>query len=143
MGWWIKCDSRCAAEGAWAHQIEDLLRNHRRDDGRFVCSCGSTGRIEKEYALKGKGEDDLWRPHLIGAIQPKWLREDRCSPYQPFLFITRDSHSGELGVWCRYYKRLANGKLKFGDGPGGGPAFSFSDLAYFSDFLREAYTSDS
>ncbi len=31
-------------------------------------------------------------------------------------------------MWCRYYKALENGKLKFGDGPGAGPASTIGDL---------------
>lgn len=128
MGWWIECENNCVAEGAWANQIKDLLRLHRREDGRFVCQCGALGRINKEYKVKGKGEVDPWRPELIGAVQPDWTEDDPDGTYQPFLFVTREHESKEIGVWCRYYKRLQNGNLKFGDGPGGGPVFGIDDL---------------
>ena len=104
------------------------MREHRRDDGRFVCKCGAPGHVKKEYQLKGRGEVGPWQPELIGAVQPDWAEADPDEAYQPLLFVTREPESREFGVWCRYYKRLENGKLKFGDGPGAGPVFGIDDL---------------
>lgn len=139
MPWLIECDrpdSDCKSTNVY--NIEGLLHgDHRRGDGRFKCSsCGGTGHIKRQYASRGKGETEPWRPDLIGAIQPDWCIEDPDGPYQPFLFITRERRSKAIGVWCRYYKHLEGGNIKFGDGPGGGPAFSPSELVEFSQKLE-------
>ena len=70
-----------------------------------------------------------WRPQLIGAIQPDWYDSNPNSLYQPFAFVTNGENGP--GVWMRYYKDTRSepgGKLKFGDGPGGGPVFAPMDL---------------
>lgn len=128
MGWWIECEGKCEAEGVWAKQIKELLQDHRREDGRFVCRCGALGHIKKEFPVKGKGEVGSWQPKLIGAVQPDWVDDNPDETYRPFLFVTQETESREYGVWCRYFKRLANGNLKFGDGPGAGPVFGVDDL---------------
>lgn len=132
-GWLIECDdNECGAE-SWAAEIDDLMRNHRHNNGRFrCCKCGGSGRIRRRYANMQGANEEPWEPQLVGAIQPDWCETARDGSYQPFGFLTEETEEGdEPGVWMRYYKDTrheSGGRLKFGDGPGGGPAFNPMDL---------------
>ena len=129
-GWLIECDSEECGAQTWATQIDDLMRNHRHEDGRFRCSvCSGHGRIRKEHLNMQSRSEEPWRPQLVGAIQPDWCDADPDGLYQPFAFVTEEGDGS--GVWMRYYKDTRSepgGRLKFGDGPGGGPAFSPMDI---------------
>ena len=131
-GWNIECDSCSTA--TWASQIQDLMQNHRDANGLFLCgSCGSNGHITRTYHNMQGRHEGPWALHLIGAVQPDWYDVNPDSIYQPFAFLTRDADDPEsLGLWVRYYKDTRDegpgGKLKFGDGPGGGPAFNPMDF---------------
>ena len=131
MGWLIECNNPECGEKTWATQIDDLMRHHRNGDGRFRCSaCRGSGRIRKEHQNMQSRNEAPWCPQLVGAIQPDWFDANPNCFYQPFAFVLETEEDGP-GVWMRYYKDTRNepgGRLKFGDGPGGGPVFSPMDL---------------
>lgn len=130
--WLIECDDSGCGACTKASEVDDLMSNHRHDNGLFRCgTCGGRGRIRKELSNMQGANEAPWHPQLIGAIQPHWCEETRFG-YQPLGFLTEESEEGDdPGVWIRYYKNTRNepgGKLKFGDGPGGGPSFYAMDF---------------
>ncbi len=117
MGWLIKCSAGCGND-TWAGNIDELIRNHRDNDGWFVCQCGAYGYIEKSFDLQEPGE--TWEPYLRGIIP---LGTDGDT-YQPFVFlVSYDAGSPVNDIWFSYYKdtRPTGGRLKLGYGPGGPP----------------------
>lgn len=117
MGWLIKCNGKCGVD-TWADNIDELIRNHRDDNGWFLCQCGKHGYIEKTFDLQEPGE--TWEPHLRGII-PLGVDGDI---YQPFVFLVSYEPDGLVNdIWFSYYKdtRPTGGRLKLGYGPGGPP----------------------
>jgi hypothetical protein len=98
MGYWIKCSDTNCNKITYAINIVDLIKNHRDESGKFICSCGKNGYIEKSFPLQEEGE--VWEPVLQGIIT-----------------------LGEDSLWFSYYKDLreSGGRLKLGYGPGGPP----------------------
>lgn len=117
MGWLIKCNSKCGKE-TWAVNIFELIKDHRDNDGWFLCQCGKHGHIEKRFDLQEPGE--TWEPYLRGII-PLGSENDT---YQPFVFLVSYEPDGPVNdIWFSYYKdtRSRGGRLKLGYGHGGPP----------------------
>jgi hypothetical protein len=117
MGWLIKCSSKCGKE-TWAGNIDELIKNHRDNDGWFLCQCGKRGYIGKSFDLQEPGE--TWEPFLRGIIT---LGSDD-EIYQPFVFLVSYKPDDPVdSIWFSYYKdtRPTAGRLKLGYGPGGPP----------------------
>ena len=103
-----------------------LIRNHRDNNGLFLCQCGKHGHIVKSFDLQEKGEK--WEPFLRGII----LLGDADDTYQPFVFlVTYNDPSGPVNdMWFSYYKdtRSTGGRLKLGYGPGGPPVLGKNQI---------------
>jgi len=132
MGWLIKCNAKCGAE-TWAGNIDELIRNHRDNNGWFLCRCGKHGYIEKSFDLQETGE--TWKPYLRGIIS----LGAQGDTYQPFVFLVSYEPDGPVNdIWFSYYKdtRPAGGRLKFGYGPGGPPVLGKEQVLQMLRQLR-------
>lgn len=92
MGWLIKCNGKCGVD-TWAGNIDELIRNHRDNNGWFLCQCGKHGYIEKSFDLQEPGE--TWEPCLRGIIP---LGADGDT-YQPFVFLVSYEPDGRSCTW--------------------------------------------
>lgn len=125
MSWNITCEGHDCKERTRAADIVDLIRNHRDDQGWFLCVCGKHGYVEKSFQLQEPGE--VWSPYLRGII-PLGTADDT---YQPFVFLVSYTPTGDVtDIWFSYYKDLrgSGGRLKLGYGPGGPPVLEKSSF---------------
>jgi hypothetical protein len=115
MSWVIDCTG-CGRQ-THAANIADLLGRHVDNDDRFVCGhCRERGVITKSRTLQDRSN---WTCRYVGAIRLAKPSE----PFQPVALLIGEPN-GRTSVHLRYFvdHRPTGGKLKWGDGPGGGPA---------------------
>jgi hypothetical protein len=115
VSWLIDCAAGCGKQ-TWAANIAELLDRRLDDEGWFSCGyCRERGVITKSRSLQ---DGSTWTCRYVGAIRLAKPGE----PFQPVALLVGEPN-GRMSVHLRYYvdHRPTGGKLKWGDGPGGGP----------------------